>query len=134
MVAVRAVGGGLGVQVDVAHAQRRREAKLRVAPQAGRLRDVARLVKARLELAAAPAAVERPLLAEQPPVQAGLERMAASRLYISAISRPHLGHISAVSPAQVDLVRMGALKMLIERAATSGDDHADIRALALATL
>jgi len=35
---------------------------------------------------------------------------------------------------QADLVRMGALKMLLERAGTGGADNSDIRSLALQTL
>ena len=45
-----------------------------------------------------------------------------------------LAVLSEQPSVQVDLVRMGALKMLLERAATSGAENADIRSLALNAL
>ena len=47
---------------------------------------------------------------------------------------PHISHPIFPLQVQADLVRMGALKMLLERAGTGGADNSDIRSLALQTL
>ena len=47
---------------------------------------------------------------------------------------PHLTPHIPIEQVQADLVRMGALKMLLERAGTGGADNSDIRSLALQTL